>query len=154
MKWSIILATVLVTCAGVVNMPSPADAGFCQNKRTTAIKKFHHHQFSQSEVEAKCFSAVKKKAIATYGPEWKALIDKHVSCELMKVPGKKSYWLCYCSAIACKQAVKPSDDPDLDWKPKKLNRDPGVSRIPHGSFGTRRASPPSFRMPRMGPKIR
>jgi len=95
-----------------------------------------------------------KKAIATYGPEWKALIDKHVSCELMKVPGKKSYWLCYCSAVACKQAVKPSDDPDLDWKPKKLNRDPGVSRIPHGSFGTRRASPPSFRTPRMGPTIR
>jgi hypothetical protein len=60
MKWSIILAMVLVTFAGVV-MPSPANAGFCQNKRTTAIKKFHHHQFSQGEVESKCFSAVKKR---------------------------------------------------------------------------------------------
>ena len=61
MKWSIILATALLTCAGGAIIPSPAEAGFCQNKRTTAIKKFHHHQFSQSEVEAKCFSAVKKK---------------------------------------------------------------------------------------------
>jgi hypothetical protein len=95
-----------------------------------------------------------KKAIATYGPEWKSLIDKHVSCELMKVPGKKSYWLCYCSAVACKQAYKPSGDPDLDRKAKKLDPNPGVSRILHGSFGTRRASPPSFRIPRMGSNIR
>ena len=61
-----------------------------------------------------------------------------------------------CSALLCKTNPKnPWDDPDLDRKPKKLDPNPGVSRIPHGSLGTRRASPPSFSVPRMGPpKIR
>ena len=142
-------------------MSSPAFAGLCKSHRTIDAASDYKGQVAITL----CKNKLLAKGKVAFGANFGSLQDFKVECQIMGDPDPDDgmhykggkFVQCICSAYLCKKSpikVKPSGDPDLDRKPKKLDPNPGVSRIPHGSFGTRRTSPPSFRMPRMGPKIR
>ena len=162
MKWSIMLTTTLTAFATAACMSSPASAGLCKSHRTIDVA----WAYKGHVAIPLCKNKLLAKGKSAFGANFGSLQDFKVECQIMGDPDPDDgmhykggqFVQCICSAYLCKKSpikVKPSDDPDLDRKPKKLDPNPGVPRIPHGSLGTRRASPPSFSVPRMGPpKIR
>ena len=151
-KW-FLFGTVVAAVASVVLGAAPAVADplkTCEKKRTVAVGKSAPGG-SKFDAKKACGQAIQDKGKAKYGSNYASGIKGVMTCQ--QLGGMNGdYWQCICSTQMCHYITLEHFDPGT-FKPK-LNRDPGVSRRPHGSFGTRRASPPSFRIPRMGPKIR
>jgi hypothetical protein len=151
MRWSFMLATATLAATVMLRSPPASAANQCPKKRTIVVGK------GETQVLAKkqCKHKFIKKGLEAFGQAY-VIVGKLMSCEEIGNPkGGNDYWQCICSAYICKHIpLDPGGDPDLDWKPKKFNRDPGILRVPHSSFGTRRAAAPSFRLPSMGPKLR
>ena len=161
MKTSITLATTRAIALAALTLASvPAEAKdpppgnpppgvICDKKRTIAVAKRTGYPARNA-----CFKALRAKGEAKYGSKLWGSINKTVECEILGSPnGGPDYSQCICSGFLCYWPSWTHSTPPGPMKPKAYP-ERGVTRIPKGSFGTRRAAPPSFRLPRMGPKIR
>ena len=130
--------------ADITGPPGPGE--ICDKKRTVAVGKASGNYLG--EAKSLCWEALEAKGKAKYGSKYTNASGAKIHCTLMG--GKNGdYQQCICAANICKKITfNPGS-----FKPKYYPQR-GFTPIPHGSFGTRRAAPPSFRMPRMGPKIR
>ena len=135
--------------AGAKDPPpgNPPPGVVCDKKRTIAVGK---RIPGVATARTACFMALRAKGEAKYGSKLWGSKNKTVECETLGSPnGGADYKQCICSGFLChwpNLAHSTPPGPITKSDPKL-----GVTRVPKGLFGTRRASPPSFRMPRIGP---
>ena len=148
----IIALYVLAMGDSPASAADPPPGVVCQTKRTIAVGKSEKEHKKWARIA--CRSALRKKGEAQYGSKFWGSTDYAVECQELGVPGgseDEDYWQCICSAHLCWWTSFGNYVPPGGFR---ADRTPQFERAPHGSFGTRRAVPPSFRPPSIRPKIR